>query len=66
MTDFNKAFVLLSVHEKAVGHPKLRWLAEAAMAEIIAMQPQQPKLEEPKQEVVEFNVGPVEGVRRKL
>ena len=37
MIDFDKAHLLLDVHSKASGHPKLKDLAAAAMAELEAM-----------------------------
>lgn len=37
MIDFDKAHNLLQVFEKAMGHPKLKPLADAAMAELESM-----------------------------
>lgn len=46
--DFNKAFGLLHVIEKALGHPKLKFLADAAMAELEAMAPAPKPAKEPE------------------
>ena len=39
MTDFVKAHGLLALVRESLAHPKLRWLTEAAMAELEAMAP---------------------------
>ncbi len=44
--DFDRAFLLLSVVEKAIGHPKLKPLLDAASAELDAMVATEPVEEE--------------------
>ena len=48
MIPFDKAYVLLEVHNKASGYPQLKWLATAAMAELMGMESKPPQVEEPE------------------
>ena len=50
MIDFDKAHLLLDVHSKASGHPKLKDLAAAAMAEREAMVAKPAPTKEPVEE----------------
>ncbi len=50
--DFDRAYVLLTVVEKALGHPKLKPIVDAASAELEAMIAQ-PETEQVEEEVDE-------------
>lgn len=43
--DIAEISALLHVHEKAMGHPKLKAIADQAMAELEAMLPKKPEPE---------------------
>lgn len=56
--DFDRALLLLTVVEKALGHPKLRPIVDAASAELDEMC--KPEEKEPAPKIVEVETEPKE------
>ena len=50
MIDFERALLLIQTAEKAMGHPQLKFIVDAAQKELAEMEPKPAPVEEPEPE----------------